>query len=139
MKTNNIFAIDANVLLRYLLGDNQTLSPKARDIMTQMENEEIVISCDPVILAECVWVMESFYKIPKEIISSKLIGLVSADGFVLPNKKRYLHALTLFASSISHYGDACACAAAIETSEGNLLSFDKKLTSIKGITRMESV
>ena len=39
----------------------------------------------------------------------------------------------------THFGDACACAAAIEDCQGRLLSFDRKLTGVAGVARAEEV
>ena len=129
--------IDANVILRYLLKDNSVLSPKAKQTIDAMDDGKITLLCDPVTLAEVVWVMTSFYNMPPNVIESHLTPLVGAPGFAVANKEHYLRALKLFASSIPHFGDACACAAALETADGRLLSFDRKLSRVPGIRRLE--
>ncbi|MPN16654.1 hypothetical protein SDC9_163999 [bioreactor metagenome] len=45
-----------------------------------------------------------------------------------------MKALELFALSVPHFGDACLCAAAIDMTEGEIISFDKKMKSVKGIS-----
>lgn len=138
MKTSgDTSAIDANVILRYLLQDNAELSPKATAIMEAIEDREIAVSCDPVILAEVVWVLGSLYKFSRNKIASDVEPIVKADGFVIPNKERYVLALSIYANSSAHFGDACACAAALECSDGRLLSFDRELSRIPGIRRLE--
>lgn len=138
MKINgDVSAIDANVVLRYLLQDDAELSPKATAIMEAIEDGEIAVSCDPVILAEVVWVLTSLYKFPKKKIASDVEPIIKADGFIIPNKDRYINALRIYATSDAHFGDACACAAALECSDGRLLSFDRDLSRIPGIRRLE--
>jgi predicted nucleic-acid-binding protein len=132
-------AIDANVILRYLLGDDKILSAKAINIMNAIEIGDVIVSCDPVNLAEVVWVLKSFYKLPNSEISEGLGPILKTDGFVIPNKDRYILALELFADSMDHFGDACACATALEDCDGRLYSFDRKLSEIKGIARKESI
>ena len=134
-----IVAVDANVLLRYLLDDHEELSEKAARILEAMESGRVALHCDPVTLAEVVWVMRSYYKQSNEDIAAALGALVKSEGFLMPEKGRYVLALDLFAGRVEHFGDACACAAALEASEGRLYSFDRKLSSVDGIDRRETV
>jgi predicted nucleic-acid-binding protein len=64
--------------------------------------------------------------------------IIKAEGFIVPNKDRYIRALKLYSESVSHFGDACACAAALEDCDGRLLSFDRKLSGVDGIRRTEN-
>ena len=140
MRTSDkMFSIDANVILRYLTQDDEGLSAKAAAIMEGVEDGLISVSCDPVTLAEVVWVLASYYKLPGEAISEGLAPILKADGFAMPNKARYIRALELYSSSVSHFGDACACAAALEECDGRLLSFDREPSGVKGIRRAESL
>lgn len=131
-------ALDANVILRYLLKDHPELSEKARAIWQSVEEGNALAVCDPVIVAEVVFVMRSVYDLPNAAISQALIGLLQPDEVILVEKPRYLRALRLFGESVGHFGDACACAAALEDCDGRLYSFDRKLSSAPGIERLES-
>lgn len=132
------WTVDANVFLRYLLRDDEALATQARGIWQATAAGEIVVVCDPVTLAEVVFVMSSVYKLPNSEISDALIPLVQMDGVVMPGKERYVRALELFAGEVSHFGDACACAAALEECEGRLYSFDRKLSAVAGLDRHEA-
>ena len=132
------FAVDANVIIRYLMRDDETLFRQASAIMEALEDERIALECDPVLLGEVIWVLSSYYKLAKADISDKLQTLLKASGFLIPNKDRYLRALELYAGPVPHFGDACACAAALEECEGRLLSFDRELSAVEGIRRTES-
>lgn len=137
--SSELFAIDANVILRYLLQDNDKLSPKADTIIEGIEDGRIRVFCDPITLAEVVYVLLRIYQQEPGRIYEGLEPIVKQDGFLMPEKTRYIRALELFAGHIPHFGDACACAAALESCEGRLLSFDKKLSNVEGITRAEEV
>lgn len=132
-------AIDANVIIRFLLRDHAELSPKAKAIIDAVQAKRLRVLCDPVTLAEVAWVLKSFYKLTPEQIVKELRPLVEAECFRVPNKGLYLRALDLFSSTVPHFGDACACAAALEECEGKLLSFDKKLSRADGIERLENL
>ncbi len=131
-------ALDANVILRYVLDDDEELSAKAKGILQAVERGEIVVTCDPVTLAEVVWVLSSYYKLPNQEISEGLGPIIKAEGILMPEKERYVLALDLYANVIRHFGDACACATALRECEGRLYSFDRKLSSVPGIHRSEA-
>ena len=134
----DVYSIDANVIVRFLVGDDPKLSGKASDILRGVESGKTVVTCDPVNLAEVVWVLRSFYGLSNKQISDGLEPLLGAEGFLMPNKERYVRALKLFSETTPHFGDACACAAALQDCEGRLYSFDVKLSKVKGIERRES-
>lgn len=140
MRSNaDAYSIDANVILRYLRKDHPELSPRAFEILSAVEDGEATVICDPVNLGEVIWVLRSRYGLSNEEIVEGLEPIFEMDGFVMPNKERYHLALRFFATEIRHFGDACACAAAIQDCDGRLYSFDKKLSRVPGITRSERV
>lgn len=130
--------VDANVILRFLVHDDDELYAKAAAVFKAMGDGRIKLLCDPVLLAEVIWVSASFYKIPRVVIAEGLLSLLRAGGFVVPNKEHYIEALRLYADQVPHFGDACACAAAIEKCDGKLLSFDRRLSAVEGVSRFES-
>jgi predicted nucleic-acid-binding protein len=131
--------VDANIILRYLLADNKELTAQADAVLQAVADGEVTAECDPVTLAEVVFVLSSKYKMPNGEIAEGLISLFTREGLQMTNKQRYLHALELFAGPVKHFGDACACAAALEQTEGRLFSFDRKLSSVPGITRSQNL
>ncbi|HOS94449.1 MAG TPA: PIN domain-containing protein [Armatimonadota bacterium] len=132
-----VSVVDANVLLRFLLDDHPELSGKAAAILERMERGGEVLHCDPVTLAEVVWVLGSFYKQPNDAIARALEPILKAEGLRMPEKARYIRALGLFAHTVASFGDACACAAALEDCQGRLYSFDRKLSEVDGVDRRE--
>lgn len=132
-----LYAIDSNVILRYIAKDNPQLLNKARAILWPLDTGEGRVLCDPVILSEVVFVLGKIYGFSPARISAGLLPLVRLPGFVMPHKERYIQALELFASSVPHFGDACLCAAALEQTEGRLYSFDHKVAHVEGVMRLE--
>lgn len=134
-----LWTIDANVILRHVLLDHPELSAKATRVFDALEAGQVVLECDPVNLAEAVWVLSSHYGLEPRRIGEGLKALISAEGFHMSDKSRYITALDLYAGGRLHFGDACACATALEETDGRLLSFDRKLSDVPGITRAEAV
>lgn len=132
-------AVDANAILRFVLGDDPELSAKARAVFKAMEDGQVVLVCDPVNLAEAVWVLLSYYKASCTDIADALLPLVKAAGFHVPDKERYVRALELFGQGALRFGDACACATAIAAGDGRLISFDRRLSGVPGISRIETL
>lgn len=129
-------AIDANVIVRFLTKDHEHFAA-ARAIFSAVRDGEMQVVCDPVNLAEVVWVMSSFYHEPPERVGKAVADLVRARNFIVPQKERYLKALELYAARTLSFADACACAAALEDCDGRLYSFDRKLSGIPGVERLE--
>ena len=135
--TEPLCTVDANVLLRYLLGDVPHQQKVAEEMLDGINSGERPVLCDPCTLVETVHVLKSYYSYPPETIAELLIDILHAPGLLVSNKERYLRALRLFATDAPHFGDACACAAAMEQTGGRLYSFDKKLSNVEGVTRLE--
>jgi predicted nucleic acid-binding protein len=129
--------VDANIILRYLLEDVPAQADAAEAMLEGIHSGETRIWCDPVTLAEVVHALARGYKLEPAHIVKSLWSVVIAPGFLIPSKLLYLRALRLYATSIPHFGDACACAAAMEQTEGRLYSFDKGIPKVEGITRLE--
>lgn len=72
--------LDANVLLRYLIGDPQGMADRARTLLERAERGELVLILTPLILAECVWVLKSFYKHSLADIANALQRVLALDG-----------------------------------------------------------
>lgn len=131
------YALDTNVIIRFVLNDHAELSAKSREIMQAAKDGSIVLYLDPVILAEAVFVLSSRYAAPRDRVVALLRLLVEKESTLMPDKQRYLRALDIFGNTNAHFGDACACAAALECCKGRLFSFDRKLSKIDGISRSE--
>lgn len=98
--------IDANVLIRFLLHDHVTLSPKARGIIQKAEQGEISIYLDEVVVAEVVWVLSSFYKMNHSVIGERLITLVAQPWVANRRKKLILASLETYRTTAFDYIDS---------------------------------
>jgi len=83
--------VDANVVLRYILGDNPALSAKARHII-----ESHVVEVPMEVLCEVVFVLSSVYKIAPGEVGAALQGFFEKTACTLPHREVALQALALF-------------------------------------------
>ncbi|MBC7227772.1 MAG: PIN domain-containing protein, partial [Thermoflexales bacterium] len=60
--------VDANVILRFLTSDPPDMAEQAAALFERVEQENLRLVLDPIVLAEVVWVLQSFYRYrPAEI------------------------------------------------------------------------
>jgi predicted nucleic-acid-binding protein len=121
--------IDANVVLRYLLRDDDTLFKKASALLDRVKSGEEAVVILESVLAECVYVLMKVYKIDRLIISEKLRGLFAYKGVVNPDKKDLVDSLTLFGQTQLSIVDCIVCSKSINHGM-SLFTFDKGLKTI---------
>jgi predicted nucleic-acid-binding protein len=124
-----VFFIDTNVLLRFLLNDHQDLSPKAKSIFLKAQEGKIEIYLDEIVVAEAVWTLSSYYQIKKEKIIETLEKLISQNWIINPRKKLILESLLLYKSKNIHYIDAWIFVVN-KNIKTKLFTFDKNLAKL---------
>lgn len=121
--------VDANVILRYLLRDDEILFKKASSLLEKVKVGEESIVIPECVLAECVYVLLKIYKVERRIISEKLQGLFSYKGVVNPDKKVMVDSIALFGQTQLSIVDCIICARVME-SRMELFTFDEELKKI---------
>lgn len=89
-------ALDANILLRALVGDDNSLTQKAAAILAAAKPRSLLV--DRLILAECSYVLRSYYKYEKVDISDWLHAVLADKRFHIPDHEVLGLAVTLFAT-----------------------------------------
>ena len=79
-QSKKIHLIDTNIILRYLIGDDKEKAIRAATLMEHVEKGTEQIEISPVVVAETIWTLEKFYKVPKKEISAKLLSLFLFKG-----------------------------------------------------------
>ncbi|MBW1708109.1 MAG: PIN domain-containing protein [Deltaproteobacteria bacterium] len=127
-----VYLIDTNVVLRYLLGDHPEFSPKAEAFMTDVSTGKKKAEILDIVIVECVYVMEKFYKIPKTEIVEKLSSLLNFTGIVNPDRSELLEAVLKFKDSNVDIVDCIL--AACSSPEKVVISFDKDMKKLKAVS-----
>ena len=127
-----VYLIDTNVVLRYLLGDHPEFSPKAEAFMTDVSTGTKKAEILDIVIVECVYVMEKFYKIPKTEIVEKLSGIMNFSGIVNPDRSEILEALLKYENSSIDIVDCIL--AARSSPEKVVISFDKDIKKLKAVS-----
>lgn len=116
--------LDANVLLRFLTGAPLDLAERAARLLEEAQRDEITLRVHPVIVAETVWVFESFYGYSKAEISGVLIPLLEQPALRVEGARTVVGALEAMAEGNVDFADALLAATARSRGEG-VASFDR--------------
>ncbi len=126
--------VDANVLLRHLTGQPPALARRAAEIMLATEQGRFSLVVTPLTLAECVWVLETSYRKPRDVIADALLALVEAPGIAARERDVVIAALSLYrATPRLDFADAYLAGVATRTGPPRIVSFDRGLARISGI------
>lgn len=112
------FLIDANVILRYLLRDDETMSNDAEKII------KFGTCTLPEVLAEVVYVLKSVYKVDREEISKAMFAVLKE--IEVEHKMTMIRAIEIFSETSLDFVD-CILIAYHEIEGVEIFSFDKKL------------
>ena len=123
--------IDANLILRYLLGD-----PEAGRVEKLLKSKVKLLLSD-VILAEIVWVLDSYYKWDRSKIVESLISLVRLTSIVC-NKFLLSETLAILGNQKSFdFADAYSVALMKISKIKDIYSFDKDFDEIPEVNRLD--
>ena len=110
--------LDANAVLRYLLGDNATMASKTKSAL------EFGAYLLPEVLAEVVYVLTGVYSVPRGESSEKLIAFIDEVECAHPTVLR--KGLEFFGASKLDFVDSLLLAYHVEMGDA-VLTFDKDL------------
>ncbi|WP_341756179.1 MULTISPECIES: PIN domain-containing protein [unclassified Candidatus Tisiphia] len=122
------YICDSNFILRYLLADNPEMFSKTKEIFDQAKIGHITLVIEQAVFTEVIFVLSSFYKIPKDKITLTLSEMLTYKG-VQSDKNHLLLALDYYLKYNLHIVDCILLAKAV-TTDLPVLSFDQKLLDL---------
>lgn len=108
--------IDTNLIVRYLVQDHEKHAKAAGDLFDACDRGDLMIVVLPVVLAECVFVLESFYKHSRTDIASALTHLISSPGIEISKVAIHRDALNRYKKTKIHFVDCLIAATAVAES-----------------------
>lgn len=79
-------ALDTNVLVRYIVQDDQAQADIATQLIDQYAGQKQSIMLNNIVLCELIWVLERGYKYSKADISTTLRHILSSTEFYFENQ-----------------------------------------------------
>lgn len=104
--------VDTNLIVRHLVQDHEQHARIAGRLFEACDRGELTLVFLPAVVAECVFVLESFYKKPRTDIARVLSSLLSSPGIELANQRIHLDALDRYGTSNFHFVDCMLAATA---------------------------
>jgi predicted nucleic acid-binding protein len=116
--------VDTNLIVRYLVQDHEKHAKAAGKLFDACDRGEVVIVVLPTVLAECVFVLESFYEHPRGRIVAALGRLIGSPGIEISGLEIHLDALHRYQETKIHFVD-CLIAATSKSEEIPVATFDE--------------
>ncbi len=118
-----VYLLDTNVIIRFLIGDDEILLAKSTAYFQEIEKASLQVEILEGVLMEAFFVLTKFYKLPREEVILDLKTILVLDGVVNRDKIILHEALTIVEVKNIDFVDALICAKSRLQGYGKL-SFD---------------
>ncbi len=126
MEDRKRFVIDTNLLVRYLTDDDHAKAKAVDALLSKAGRGEIKIHIPSIVIAELVWVLESFYKMGSQGIAELVEAVLNTPGVEVTDKSIINSALKLYKTKKIDMIDAWIIEFAKDAGVGAIYTFDKK-------------
>lgn len=125
--------IDTNVLVRHLIGDPPDMAARATAYLASAT--ELLLT--DIVLAETVYVLQSFYKAPCRQVADAMRSLVALPSIVTVDPALRLRTIEVYETDRIDFADAYLVACAESTGVNRVASFDRSIDRVGTIERVE--
>jgi uncharacterized protein len=133
-KTKRI-VMDTNLLIRYLVNDDSRKAHIVDTLLKKAGKGEIHILMPSIVIAELVWVLESFYKMEADEIADLVDSILNTPGLSVSDDSIVRSALKRYRTKGVDLVDAWIATFAQDKGADEIHTFDKKhFKGIDGIT-----
>ena len=129
--------VDTNIFLRYLTRDNPRKYEKCREMFKKAVKGEIAITTSGMVIAELVWTLLSYYKVPKAEVIEKVSVIVGTKNLSIPEKHMVADALVLYARKNIDFIDAYNAVFMRYHGLREIFSYDEDFELMEDIQRRE--
>jgi len=132
---NDPVFVDTNVFLRFFVKDVESQYEKARTLFEKAEAGKIRLETSELVIAEIVWVLESFYGFTRKEIADVLITLLSSRNLKIANSARISASIQSYVSGNMDFIDAYNIAYMKSKELEHIATFDlKHYKKVEGIS-----
>jgi predicted nucleic-acid-binding protein len=125
--------VDTNVLVRHLTGDPKEIAARASAYLRR-ESELLVAD---LVVAETVYVLESYYEAPRVQIAEAIRSLLGLGSVISIDRALLLRAVEVYEVDRLDFAEAYLVACAESTGVGRVSSFDKSIDRVGTVERVE--
>jgi predicted nucleic-acid-binding protein len=130
--------LDTNLLVRFLTNDDPAKADRVDGLLRKAAGGTVRLVTADIVIAELVWVLESFYHLDRKAIREKVEAILATPGLEVVNGKLVQKAIVYYAEFNTDFIDGYIVALMEKMKIGGIYSFDKKhLSRFASIQRME--
>ncbi|MDP2972288.1 MAG: PIN domain-containing protein [Deltaproteobacteria bacterium] len=129
--------IDTNIFLRYLTRDDLSKYERCREMFKRALEGGIAISTSGMVIAELIWTLLSYYKVPKAEVIEKVSVILGTENLFVPDKDALADALVFYARKNIDFIDAYNAVFMKYHGLREIYSYDEDFEAIEGIQRRE--
>ena len=126
LKDSKDVVIDTNLLVRYLTDDEPQKAKAVDALLNTAGKGELKILIPSIVIAELVWVLESFYKMMAEDIAGLVEAILNTPGVDTQDKSVIKAALKFYRSKKIDLIDAWIIEFAKAKGAKRIFTFDRK-------------
>ena len=105
-----IYLLDTNVIIRFLLGDNEKFLIQSTKYFKDIENGTISVEILDGVFMESFFILTKFYKLPKKDVINDLKTILSFNGVINSNKVILYETFNLIENKNIDFVNALICA-----------------------------
>ena len=130
--------VDTNLFIRYLTNDDPVKADRVEKLLDQAAGGSVKLVTTELVIAEIVWVLESFYEMTNVAIAPLVRGILATHGLEVINGALVGRALELYEGQGIDFIDGYIAAVMEKHGIDELYSFDRKhISRIRNVTRKE--
>ena len=132
-----MIAIDTNVLVRFLTGDDPAQSRHAHALIANAEATGVDVHLDDLVLAETAWVLQSTFGVNKAELVGALDGLLEASAFAFTDRTLVAAAVRAYERGSANFADCLIVARNTAAGCSETFTFDAGMRRLKGARVLE--
>lgn len=129
--------VDTNIFLRFLINDDPRKTDACEALFKRVVSGEEPLFTTDMVIAEIIWVLESYYEIDKKSIREMVEKILNTDNLLCPGKEIIISALAAYEEKNIDFIDAYNAFTIKIYAIKELYSYDKHFDRINELIRIE--
>ena len=125
--------VDTNILVRHLTGEPTDLAAQSTAFLAA--EPELLLA--DLIVAETVYVLESYYQAPRRQVAEAMRSLISFPSIVTVDSALLLRAIEIYELDRIDFAEAYLVACAESSGVNRVASFDKSIDRVGTVQRVQ--
>jgi len=127
-----VTALDTNVLLRFLIWDDEVQAHRAKRIVDRAYAESETLFLSDVVLVEAAWVLARSYRQTRRELLAILRSVLDSDILTFESLQRFSRTLDAFEQGPGDFADYLLRERALEAGCKSVVTFDRRLKGQQG-------